>query len=73
MNVRSTGDGISGAKGYLEAFAHRNPPLSNLMLGWILYSFSPVRAIPRTKARWKNKKMSAAGIIPMTAIAIISW
>ena len=37
-----------------------------------LHSFRPVRAIPRTKARWKNKKINAAGIIPMTAIAMIS-
>jgi DDE superfamily endonuclease len=37
------------------------------------YSFSPDRAIPRTKARWKNRKMIAVGIMPMTAMAMISW
>ena len=39
---------------------------------WGLHSFRPVRAIPRTKARWKTKKINAAGIIPITAIAMIS-
>jgi hypothetical protein len=37
------------------------------------YSFSPESAIPRTKARWKNRKMIAVGIMPMTAMAMISW
>src|SRR5262249_16270402 len=37
------------------------------------HSFRPDSAIPRTKARWKNRKISAAGIIPRTAIAMISW
>ncbi|MGH7334882.1 MAG: S1C family serine protease [Candidatus Rokuibacteriota bacterium] len=37
------------------------------------YSFSPERVIPRTKARWKNRKMIAVGSMPMTAIAMISW
>jgi hypothetical protein len=36
------------------------------------YSFSPERAIPRTKARWKNRKMMAVGIMAMTAMAMIS-
>src|SRR5215831_10505263 len=42
-------------------------------LGAHRHSFSPERAIPRTKARWNNRKISAAGIIPRTAIAMISW
>ncbi|MND05182.1 hypothetical protein D3C83_258200 [compost metagenome] len=29
--------------------------------------------MPRTKARWKNKNRIAIGIMPMTAIAMISW
>jgi hypothetical protein len=36
------------------------------------YSFSPDSAIPRTKARWKNRKMSAVGIMAITAMAMIS-
>ena len=36
------------------------------------YSLSPDSAIPLTKARWKNRKMTAVGIMAITAMAMIS-
>ncbi len=37
------------------------------------HPFSPLKVIPRTKARWKSRKSRIMGIIPTAAAAIISW